>query len=1619
MKHPSYTPRLKRIALVSALTITAAGIVVGALPATLRETFAAPIVNILFSDPTPASEPVAQVQNLVPIVSTDKTGYLAGEDIVITAAGFLPSEAVTINLSRSNGEPVQTRNVIADEAGQAIVTWSIDPNDRGLNDFTVMAEGPSGPTQTEFSRIAVIHPNKFKFEPGETVFVRGAGFRPEEDVLLEITRVNLDGTNTPKEPFYLRADETGGISAEWAVDPEDADGAIYRMVARGLTSSIVDASVLGTGSTFLESPMALNLISEPITDDGGPDDYSGQKDLTQLQEDDGPDYFAIAWNWDDTAWTGGNTGDACALIDTDADGNANYAFCVTVHGKPAHLIDDTFYSCGDARADRCSQQTVPVTHSATSGVSLEEADPFSSDPEHTTGNHCKDFADGTFPYDCRSWDTVASVSIPRTDLGGATDPHVVNVCSYPSQEPNSDPSDCVFNPQNGFLVITKVADPDDGTAFVFTPSRPSQTGATSWTINGSGSTPVISYSSTSTVDLSETVPTGWSLDSASCSINTATPTSTGTFSGTSITGISIQPGLTTTCVFNDSLQTGTLIVEKVVINDNGGTATADDFSFQVDGGTAVPFEADGSNSITVEAGTYNVTEPAFTGYSTTYNNCTNVVVPAGGTATCTITNDDQAATLIVKKIVVNDNGGNAVASDFTFQVNGGTAVPFEADGQNDLTVSAGTYSVVEPAVAGYSTSYDNCTSLEIPNGGTATCTITNNDVAPTLTLIKSVVNDNGGNAQPNDFLLTIGGTAATSGVAYPLDANTAYAINETQLSGYSFVNITGDPKCPAVLGGTVTLDEAENVTCTITNNDIAPQLTIIKHVINDNGGTASAADFTLDSGGVNDTPDDFEGSETGTVVTLDAGAYGVNEVGPAGYAASFSADCSGTIAVGQSKTCTVTNNDIAPTLTVIKYIYPSSDTGKFNLQIDGVTYATDVGHTGTTGAVAVNAGTHTVSETAGTGTDLSNYIPVIGGACASNGDVSLALAESKVCTIINTRRASLTIVKSTEGGDGTFDFTSVKLGNFSLTTSANTASTTFPNLEPGFFAVSEVPEDGWDALSAVCSDGSAVSNIGLSPGESVTCTFTNRQRGRVNVLKTVNGSPDPDLDVEFQLLEGTTMIEALPTLEDADGMLNFTTDLVPGTTYTMCEIRIPAGFGFTWTYNSDPVTPYNPDDPVDNRNRCYDFSVTAGQTAEFAVNNTQPLLVSKSAATTYTRTHLWDINKAATPAVWNMFTGDNGTTMYDVSVQKTGFNDSNWAVTGTITILNPSKVAATIESVTDVVSDAGAANVDCGVTFPYTLAAENSLSCSYQANLPDAASRTNTATVVTSGPVPGGSGNAAVAFGDPTNVVNDSINVTDTNGGSWNFSDTTVVSYTRTFACSTDDGTHNNTAMITETGQSASASVEVNCYDLSVSKTAQTSLTRTFDWTIDKSVDDNSFDLFKGESATANYTVRVDKTSTDSDWAVAGTITISNPAPVAASLTNVIDVVSPGISAAVDCSGSARGLGVGYAVPAGSNLVCTYQAVLEDAADRTNTATARLQNFNYNSAGDPTPDGTTDFNGSAAVSFASATVSVVGFNTVNVTDDIAGNLGTTSDNNTWNYPDTVSYTHLTLPTSSE
>jgi hypothetical protein len=72
----------------------------------------------------------------------------------------------------------------------------------------------------------------------------------------------------------------------------------------------------------------------------------------------------------------------------------------------------------------------------------------------------------------------------------------------------------------------------------------------------------------------------------------------------------------------------------------------------------------------------------------------------------------------------------------------------------------------------------------------------------------------------------------------------------------------------------------------------------------------------------------------------------------------------------------------------------------FNLQIDGVTVRSNI-NAGSTGILAVTPGRHKVGETGGTGTPLSAFESVIGGSCAADGTVNLAVGDTKICTITN------------------------------------------------------------------------------------------------------------------------------------------------------------------------------------------------------------------------------------------------------------------------------------------------------------------------------------------------------------------------------------------------------------------------------------------------------------------------------------------------------------------------------------------------------------------------------------------------------------------------------------------
>jgi hypothetical protein len=425
----------------------------------------------------------------------------------------------------------------------------------------------------------------------------------------------------------------------------------------------------------------------------------------------------------------------------------------------------------------------------------------------------------------------------------------------------------------------------------------------------------------------------------------------------------------------DPVTTGTLHIVKSLIKDNGGTAVAEDFSFQVDGGSATAFEADGQNDLTLPAGTYDVTEVATLGYTTSYDSCTDIELAAGGEATCTITNDDQQGTLIVKKVLINDNGGTAAVDDFSFHVNGGPSVSFEVDGQNDLPVNAALFDITESSPEGYTTDYDNCDDVAVANGETETCTITNDDIAPSLTLDKVTAYTHGGTAPESSWTLSADGGDAGTLSGPGAEGSTDVVSDETFQAGtyalsesaaptgyingesYSCVLNGGD----AVSSNSITLGIGDSAVCTITNTDLPGTLIIQKTVINDNSGIATAGDFSFsvdggESAAFNETDDDDDNPLTGeNTVSVDAGDYTVAEDSAAGYSTTPGDDCTGTIANGETKTCTITNDDLPPgtgTLTIV-----ANSTGG-----DGTFSFSVTGPTSTSTSVTTSGGVATSSD---------------------------------------------------------------------------------------------------------------------------------------------------------------------------------------------------------------------------------------------------------------------------------------------------------------------------------------------------------------------------------------------------------------------------------------------------------------------------------------------------------------------------------------------------------------------------------------------------------------------------------------------------------------------------------
>lgn len=399
------------------------------------------------------------------------------------------------------------------------------------------------------------------------------------------------------------------------------------------------------------------------------------------------------------------------------------------------------------------------------------------------------------------------------------------------------------------------------------------------------------------------------------------------------------------------------------------------------------------------------------------------------------------------------------------------------------------------------------------------------------------------------------------------------------------------------------------------------------------------------------------------------------------------------------------------------------------------------------------------------------------------------------------------------------------------------------------------------------------------------------------------------------------------------------------------------------------------------------------------------LSATVSATPHWTRTYSWTIDKSVTPDTWALFTGDSGTSRYTITVTKDAGTDAAW-VDGQVCVTNGGAVDTENLTITAKLYNGlpppndFVKSVSVDVSGNPVLSPGETGCYSYHIDLTSSEIHAGGTYKVTAevtitnhsgflGTPYGPSPSATLTFPSTPTLVNDTIHVEDTNGGSWTFSSSGSESYDETYTCDSDKGTKSNTATIKETGQSDSASVTVNCYALDVKKDATTAFKRTYTWQIKKTGDQSSLTLSTGQQFKVNYTADLSATSADSDWGVSGNISVKNPAPIAAVINSVSDVVSGAGAATVDF-GSVT---FPYTLAAGATLTGTYSKTLPNADTRTNTATATLQNYSYDYQFKATPSGTTNFTGTASVDFSSVSPTKVD-ECIDVTDDKYGDLGT-------------------------
>ena len=210
----------------------------------------------------------------------------------------------------------------------------------------------------------------------------------------------------------------------------------------------------------------------------------------------------------------------------------------------------------------------------------------------------------------------------------------------------------------------------------------------------------------------------------------------------------------------------------------------------------------------------------------------------------------------------------------------------------------------------------------------------------------------------------------------------------------------------------------------------------------------------------------------------------------------------------------------------------------------------------------------------GSGYSLSQSVPAgwdqASATCSDGspiGNISVGPDETVTCTFTNHKRGQIVVVKDAQPDDPQdFAFTAgggLTPSSFSLDDDADgtlSNTQTFSDVPAGSgYSLSETVPSGWSQASAICSDGSLVSNISVSAGESITCTFINNHSGRIVAVK--DAQPNDAQDFAFTAGGGLSPTsfslddDAEPTLANSRTF----NDLTPSAGYSLSE-TVPSGW---------------------------------------------------------------------------------------------------------------------------------------------------------------------------------------------------------------------------------------------------------------------------------------------------------------------------------------------------------------------------------------------------------------------------------------------------------------------------